>query len=146
MKCNGHLIPCPLTLPNESGISTFMACEYTAITNTTIVAIIPASMSIAVCGSPADKLWNSAGSAPVATPGFVGEGRGDSNLMNRLCDTPAAINRLTPDPKPHLVITSSMNIIRIPPKISWKISISSIRKYSPVPAIAAGGASPPMNT
>src|SRR3990172_789861 len=100
MKCNGHLMPCPLTLPKDNGISTFIDCAYTAKQKTTTVDAMPAIISIAVCGSPAARLWNNAGIAPVATPGLVGDGKGDNSLMKSDCETPATINRLTPEPKP----------------------------------------------
>ena len=40
IKFKGHLTPCPLILPNDKGISTFIACPYTEITNTNKVANI----------------------------------------------------------------------------------------------------------
>ena len=52
MNCRGHLMPCPLILPNDSGISTFIACAYIAIANTRRVAPIVIRPSIAPCPSP----------------------------------------------------------------------------------------------
>src|SRR3989338_3159143 len=111
MKLRGHLIPCPLTLPKDSGISTFIACAYTAKQNTTIVAIT-AAMSIPASRTfPDAMLWKNAGIAPVAIVGFAGLGNGDSILMNSCFDTPAAMNSDIPDPNPHLLTTSSMNMM-----------------------------------
>ena len=76
IKLRGHLIPCPLILPKERGISTFIACPYTDIINTNIVDKTAAIIKPAVTGSPADRDWNKAGIAPVAIPGFAGEGKG----------------------------------------------------------------------
>ena len=37
-------------------------------------------------------------------------------------ETPAAMKRLIPEPIPHLLTTSSMNITIIPPNASWAIT------------------------
>ena len=44
--------------------------------------------------------------------------------MTSDCDTPAAIKRLIPDPMPHFVDTSSMNMTSIPPRQSCAMSKS----------------------
>ena len=93
--------------------------------NTAIVAITAAICNAAVVTSPKDSACKNAGMAPAAISGFVGEGRKLNARMKICCITPATINKLIPEPKPHLLITSSMNIISSPPSISWKIRMSS---------------------
>ena len=142
----GHLMPVDLTLPKERGISTFIDCAYVASTNTAIVDTSAASIKAAVCGSPRDNDWNSAGIAPVMTSGFVGDGNGDRALTTICNDTSAAMNNEIPDPNPHLDITSSMYMTRIPPRNSCAISANSSILNVVDPASAGSGASPPIST
>src|SRR3989338_1497977 len=112
---NGHLIPCPLILPNDNGISTFIDCAYTAIANTKIVESKADIIISAVVTSPLTRLWKNAGTAPdeYVTPARpLGPGSQLNACMKRLLLTPAAINRLIPLPNPHLLTTSSKNMIR----------------------------------
>ncbi len=51
--------------------------------------------------------------------------RGLKVLINIVLATPAAINKETPEPKPHFEITSSINITIIPPNVSCKIIIDA---------------------
>ena len=139
-------MPWPLTRPNESGISIFIDCAKTASTKISIVETTLASMSSAFCGSPAARLCISAGIAPVAIAGFVGDGSGDNALIKIDCDTPAAMKRLMPDPNPHLLTTSSMNMTSTPPMKSWKTRSNCICRYAAVPSNSGAGASPPMKT
>ncbi len=110
------------------------------------VAMMPASMRSAVCGSRFMKLWMSAGMAPVAMVGFVGEGSGESARVKSDCETPAAMNKLIPEPMPHLVQSWSMNMMIMPPRMSWKMRMSCRLKYVFVPWSRGDGASPPMKT
>src|SRR3989338_5090306 len=64
-KFNGHLTPNPLTLPKLSGISTFIACAYTDITNTTTVAIIADIAITASFGAPASSDVKKTMNAPI---------------------------------------------------------------------------------
>jgi len=64
----------------------------------------------------------------IMTSGFCGEGIGDNALIKICLLTPAAINKLIPEPKPHLDTTSSRYRIIIPPKNNWKASNISIVK------------------
>ena len=70
---------------------------------------------------------------------------GENAFIIISAETPAAINNDTPEPKPHLCITSSMNNISIPPKNNWNTRINCIEKNCEGINVAVG-ANPPMNT
>src|SRR3989338_9362780 len=114
-------------MPKESGISTFIDWAYTAITKTSSVDKIADIMISAVVTSPLTRLWKNAGTAPdeyVMPANPEGPGSQLNARKKRLLLTPAAINRLIPEPNPHLLTTSSKNNINNPPKNNWNIMMS----------------------
>src|SRR3989338_7966146 len=123
-----------------------MDCPYTLIINTAMVETKAAISKLAVVRSPRDKDWNKAGKAPAAISGLVGEGKKLKARIKICWATPPAINKLIPEPKPHLLTTSSMNMMINPPKNNWTINTSSNSRYKGVPCKAAEGANPPMST
>ncbi|OPZ41650.1 MAG: hypothetical protein BWY93_02220 [Euryarchaeota archaeon ADurb.BinA087] len=64
------------------------------------------------------------------------------------CDIPAMMKRPTPDPIPHLVTTSSMNMISTPPMHIWMKMINETAVRLPPKNMSAmtgsGSRNPPM--
>jgi len=86
-------------MPNDNGISTFIACAYTAIANTKIVETTADIITSAVVTSPLTRLWKKAGTAPDAyvTPASpLGPGSQLNACINKLLLTPAAMNKEVP--------------------------------------------------
>ena len=82
-------------------------------TKTKIVARIAAIAFPASPGAPpASDLIKTQitpiGACPVPNANVPALVNGEKALTNSCCDTPAAMNKLTPEPKPHLLITSSI--------------------------------------
>ena len=71
--------------------------------------------------------------------------KGLNALMKISAETPAAINKLTPDPKPHLLTISSIYNINKPPIINCATKTNCILKNA-LGAKSALGAKPPKNT
>src|SRR3990167_5006013 len=69
---------------------------------------------------------------------------GENALINNCCETPAAINKLTPEPKPHLLITSSIYSTINPPRINCPIRITSIPLNNTGVKVGSGD-KPPIN-
>ena len=78
-----------------------------------VVIAIPISSKFAI-----EKPYNICGIAPAGV-----SPKGDKSPIKITLETPAAINKETPEPTPHFVITSSKNKIINPPKAIWKPTI-----------------------
>src|SRR3989344_942844 len=105
---------------------------------TTNVAIIGSNGNRTVVnGAPVNKsvkkVHNSpAGGFPVRgkqelkSPGWHADDRGDIVLTSIWLPTPAAMNKLIPEPNPHLLTTSSSNIAITPPMANCSVTTISI--------------------
>src|SRR3989344_8032005 len=118
--------------------------------NTTIVAPIAKAANMALLGSPPTKESNKTQTAPTGAwpepnanaPVLV---KGEKALTINSLETPAAINKLTPDPNPHLLIISSINNISKQPIINCKTKRNCILKKAEGTKVAAGD-KPPKKT
>src|SRR3989338_391173 len=116
MKFNGHLIPWPPNLPKDKGISIFIAWPYTETTKMKTVDRIAVNAKTASIGflpkserMKTQILPTGGWAEPNAkVPAVV---KGENALIIISDATPAAMNKLIPEPKPHLLTTSSIYII-----------------------------------
>ena len=90
------------------------------------------------------QTWPTAAS-PLPNAQVPNELNGEKALTNKLEATPAAMNNDTPEPKPHLLTTSSMYIIKNPPINNWKMRINCAN-LNVVGDKLGEGAKPPIST